>query len=662
MKKRGVLDLPAREVKEKGTWITSTLFNDLLVLDCFGDGKQIGRYCVNGEGEYASWQDGKWHEAMLGYILGMEPYYSYWDYSNHAKFATPEDEAIAREFLKCEPWRHATLDRLSRIESETSGKKRESTKQRKQDRIDSLMDLVPVLPNDFDDWCSDVIFKGKEFIFPGKRPEWWFCTACGKQHKLTVKLKHNQETTCRRTNKIVTAKTRQKQIVEKHHCMVLQQIDNTRSVARHFALIKEWNSEGTEQQASEEIRYILGRGKDKGNVNWYYGQLYDSDEFAQEWRDRNPINRHCYVEYCYPRGAAEALAGTAYENIGIPEMAARGWQMQYNKIMIQRSRAGVFEYFVKANLERLARELSNSYSTYEGYNSSLLNISGKRADEVLKVNMQRFHRLKQRNGGINYLKWLQWEESKKRKIPEESIQWLADNKVDPDDIKFMEKYMSPVQVANYLSRQQAASKRPAPYLLGIWKDYLSMAKRFGMDINDEIVYRTKDLILRHDELLEVINQQDNDKAAKKMRKTYPKVESILKSIKKQFEYANEDFVLIVPDSIRDIMQDSRTLHHCAGSSEVYFGKIDRCASYIMFLRRAGDPQHPYYTLEVEPDGKVIQKRSEYNRQPDLQEINAFLGEWQKVLKDRRSQESKKTKAKKKKVELQSEKQNLRAAV
>ena len=86
------------------------------------------------------------------------------------------------------------------------------------------------------------------------------------------------------------------------------------------------------------------------------------------------------------------------------------------------------------------------------------------------------------------------------------------------------------------------------------------------------------------------------------------------------------------------MRDGRQLHHCAASSERYFERINKNETYIMFLRKKSRPLAPWYTLEVEPGGTVRQKRSEYNRQPEINAVKKFLAEWQQVLKQRMKQE------------------------
>lgn len=89
----------------------------------------------------------------------------------------------------------------------------------------------------------------------------------------------------------------------------------------------------------------------------------------------------------------------------------------------------------------------------------------------------------------------------------------------------------------------------------------------------------------------------------------------------------------------DIVDDAHQLHHCAGASDRYYERIQTEETYILFLRH--EREKSWYTLEVEPGGTVRQKRSEYNRQPDLDEVNGYLKEWQtqicKRLKERDKQ-------------------------
>ena len=78
-----------------------------------------------------------------------------------------------------------------------------------------------------------------------------------------------------------------------------------------------------------------------------------------------------------------------------------------------------------------------------------------------------------------------------------------------------------------------------------------------------------------------------------------------------------------------------------GSSDRYWDRIERRESFVMFLRKTDDPFHAYYTLEVEPDGTVRQKRTEYDRQKkDIEQATEFLQKWQRVVTARLTESDK----------------------
>ena len=125
-----------------------------------------------------------------------------------------------------------------------------------------------------------------------------------------------------------------------------------------------------------------------------------------------------------------------------------------------------------------------------------------------------------------------------------------------------------------------------------------------------------------------------------MREKYPRAEEILKDIRERYEYANEEYTILVPKDLVEIIEDGQALHHCAGATERYFDRIESRETYICFLRRAETPKIPFYTIEVEPSGTIRQHRSYLDEEPGIELIRGFLKEWQKVLKKRLTEEDK----------------------
>ena len=165
-----------------------------------------------------------------------------------------------------------------------------------------------------------------------------------------------------------------------------------------------------------------------------------------------------------------------------------------------------------------------------------------------------------------------------------------------------------------------------------------MAERLHYDTSDEIVYRVRKLRQRHDELVLQSEAGSLEEQASKMAAKYPHVNDICMELQKKYAYSDGDYTVLAPQNIFAIIKEGRMLHHCVGndgSGERYYERIERRESFIMFLRRTDEPEDPYYTLEIEPDGTVRQKRTLFDRQyEDIEQATEFLLKWQKVIATR----------------------------
>ena len=195
--------------------------------------------------------------------------------------------------------------------------------------------------------------------------------------------------------------------------------------------------------------------------------------------------------------------------------------------------------------------------------------------------------------------------------------------------------MSLVQIKNYLQRQKQYFDGSCRQALTTWQDYLAMAERLHYDTSDEIVYRVRKLRQRHDELVLQSEAGSLEEQAEKMAAKYPHVDAICMELQKKYAYTDEEYTVIAPQNIFEIIKEGRMLHHCVGNDgagERYYDRMERRESFIMFLRRTEEPEDPYYTLEIEPDGTVRQKRTLFDRQhEDIEQATEFLLKWQKVI-------------------------------
>ena len=229
------------------------------------------------------------------------------------------------------------------------------------------------------------------------------------------------------------------------------------------------------------------------------------------------------------------------------------------------------------------------------------------------------------NGGVKELKWLQLEKSTGKTIGDEEICWMVKEGFEPNDLKFVLDQMGICQIRHYLVKQSEKSGDDISHVLQVWNDYLSMAKRLGMDIHDSIIYRTRDLQLRHKEAVLKIEEMKRGIRRRELEEKYVGFQKHLIDLKEKYEFSDGEYQVIAPKSIDDILYEGDTLHHCVNKTDTYFDRIVSKESYILFLREKENPKVPFYTLEVEPDGTIRQKRAEFNRQnKDIDKVTSFF--------------------------------------
>lgn len=122
---------------------------------------------------------------------------------------------------------------------------------------------------------------------------------------------------------------------------------------------------------------------------------------------------------------------------------------------------------------------------------------------------------------MKYLTWLQEENRSPHYLDDELIFWYMENHIEPNELNFIYTKMSYVQIRNYLIRQKGKRKDSISQVLTTWKDYISMAKRVKMNINDEIVYRATKLYKRHNDLIKYIEDNQLSVTAGELADKYP---------------------------------------------------------------------------------------------------------------------------------------------
>lgn len=158
-----------------------------------------------------------------------------------------------------------------------------------------------------------------------------------------------------------------------------------------------------------------------------------------------------------------------------------------------------------------------------------------------------------------------------------------------------------------------------------------MAKKFGSDMTDEFVLYPRDLDAAHDAMIEVKVEARRKKELKEAKEKDEDLRKIYKKIAKRFSYEDDTFVLRPAKTKTEIVKEGQTQHICVGMAG-YAEKMIRGSSYILFLRKKTEPNTPFYTVEITPEYKIVQRHGKYNKEgKEVTAVDVFLEKFRREV-------------------------------
>lgn len=180
--------------------------------------------------------------------------------------------------------------------------------------------------------------------------------------------------------------------------------------------------------------------------------------------------------------------------------------------------------------------------------------------------------------------------------------------------------------------------------ISLWFDYMSLIER------DKSVTKInpfpKDVKAAHDDLVrkrEAKTRRDYlrsfNSEIKALEKAFPSIPKIYEKIRDKYEFEDDIYKIVAPKNVRAIIMESAKLGLCSKKGDRYIERIAVHQSYIFFLRRKKAPNQPYYVLEIEPDGTLLQERTlNHKKNKDFEDALPFIHAWQKRVAVRLSEE------------------------
>jgi DNA-directed RNA polymerase subunit RPC12/RpoP len=575
----------------------------------------------------------KWREAKVD----MLPWPSYSYGSGNHVWINPEGYRSIKQYLGTE---HGGYRGILDYQLSVREKQLKQRYKKETGPWDADMEQIPELPKDWQRWVCKVGIDEHFIYYPGAGAKTGWCSWCENEVPVSGP-RHNKPARCPRCGHSVTLKSEAKAgtVITKNVPVYLLQRCDSNFVIREFDTYLKYRAGKYRQPETScfERRRVIYDKHFSGRA-YYWG---DYKQHETRWISTSPSSNYYRADGAVYGKTIPLLSKNELARTGLPEIIRSLKKTDPEWYIEIWRRKPWLEQLAKAGLCRLAMEHADA----RGYNVSSKDWRTGRMEmngelhKRLGINKKQFRRLRENNGGLLFAEWIETENRTGRELQDRIISWFEREDIHPKELDFIRDRMSEVQICNYLKRQNAETGEKVKQILRTWEDYLKMAKRLKMDTSDAIIYRCRKLRQRHDELVKRFQSKELAMQAAEYAVKYPNVDEICKSLKKKYEFANDKYIVLAPSGIEDIIAEGEALSHCGGKSDRYFERIEVNESYVLFLRKASEPDKPYYTLDIEPCGTVRQKRTYYDRQnPDIKDAENFLKAWQKEITKRMTEE------------------------
>ena len=396
-----------------------------------------------------------------------------------------------------------------------------------------------------------------------------------------------------------------------HFASLYQRMPSGKIVERIFRVQFFRNPE--EVSITEIVRgYANKIGAEQWN-DWYYGTDRNFYGTKQHWWDKKIIISCTPKQTDFYTGNLEELGiGLQGREIikGIPGPVYRWKLMEAVKWT-----PDLAERAVKAGLGRCLREFINAEGA-EGV--------AKMADALERIGRQKAKRLIQMNANSMMLITMDLCP----KVTDETLKEIGKIRSDAAQDIIADIAGRGLNINHVWTLMMKTGKEMSLLQrLTEYRDYLDMAARRSCDIHSEIIYRNKRWKHFHDQYVEELNRKKEEERAAR----FQGIRKDLKRNQELFEWQQDGYFVRPAESAEDIIREGRLQHHCVGASDWYMKQMAERKSWIVFLRKAEDPETPWYTVEVDKTG-IRQAYAAYDRKPDWEEIDKVLKAWMKHVK------------------------------
>ena len=171
-------------------------------------------------------------------------------------------------------------------------------------------------------------------------------------------------------------------------------------------------------------------------------------------------------------------------------------------------------------------------------------------------------------------------------------------------------------IIKYVEKQMNIDGHGAIWIFREFADYLNMCDLMGIE-HDKF---PSNIVSAHDNVSKAFMAKKDVMSDKAIALVAKEAE---KHIPVNEKYMNSDYVITLPHSINDVVQEGQSQHNCVGS---YVSKIVERRSIVFFVRKKDEPEQSFVTAEFK-NGRLNQIFYKNNRHVTDQEIREIANDF-----------------------------------
>ena len=550
---------------------------------------------------------------------------------------SPREEEALRRFLKAEKTGNHQLDNLCTWVEQT----RQEMKKRSMGERGELMDedyrLCPeALPEGMIDYIRrEVLPKDRVIIYKRGNVN-GICTVCGTQ----VRAMGRRFTQSTRVN-CPNCGARVSCVLEDGCAFAANYIENIVAVQKgtdgETVFFRQWllhrdNSarwEHIENFLQETVRYAIRGNKTakwqkQGKESYYMRtERYELDEWTR-WQD-NRIYDGSY--FFYTGGIEEALSGTAMQYADLEGYLEEGGYRNAIYFLEYHAKYPVIEFLWKTGYRNIVH---NRIFGMDRENRNAILWEREKLKECFKFPLRILKLMPPEEWKLddvkraNYL-WKNYGE----RITDAEMRMALQSRTDVQSLTGAMPYAGIGKILKYIQKQTEKRKEEKGHttytpegIIRAYRDYLRECEQLHFDLHDREILFPKDLVAAHDRTMKQIAFEKNKADQEKFQKAVNKLE--------KFAWQKGGFLIRPAREQMELTAEGKALHHCVGG---YIRDMAEEKTAIFFLRKANEPDKPFYTLELQKK-RVIQCRTEHNASYDrTPDVKNFVDMWmEKIVK------------------------------